>query len=172
MNKQTIVSGGWRTGMAKDQLIFIIICSAAVAVAVVSLTVFLTSDKSLRAIRWQCISCDHEFSQKTAELPPIECRKCGGQAVQLGYRTCSECKKEVLSSRSRLNEQAQAEREASEGGIPGMQGPSPMEIQFWLKQGDGTYGWSDWIPAGSLEIRQYYVSLQCSECGADLSDSN
>ena len=185
MNEQTIVSGGkscrrkvagsaWRAGIAKDQLIFIIICSAAIAVAAVTLVVYLTSGEQMRTVKWQCISCNHEFASKSAETPPIECQQCGGQAVRLTYRTCPECKKEVLVSRARLTEQGQAKRDASrdqsDGKIPGMGETLPMEIQFWLKQADDTYKWSEWVPTNSPHLlQQYGTRLQCSECGAGLS---
>ncbi len=89
MNKRMVVSGGgflrrkfagsaWRAGIAKDKLIFIVICSVALTIAAVTLTISFTSDKPLRTVEWQCISCNYEFASKSAEIPPIECPKCGG----------------------------------------------------------------------------------------------
>ena len=159
-------SSAWRAGIAKDQLIFIIICSAAAAVAAVSLVVSM-GGKPTPTVEWQCISCNYEFSNKSAELPPIECPKCGEQAAQLTYRPCPKCEKPVLTARSRLTTQGQAKRDASSGGRAGR---LPMETQFWIKQADGTYKWSEWISMSSPQVIQQYDSrLQCPEDGASLS---
>ena len=160
-------SSAWRAGIAKDQLIFIIICSAAAAVAAVSLVVSM-SDKPPPTVQWQCISCNYEFSNRSVERPPIECPKCGEQAAKLTYRPCPKCGKSVLTARSRLTTQGQARRDASSGGRAA--GRLPMETQFWIKQADGTYKWSEWIPASAPQLRKQYASrLQCPEDGTSLS---
>lgn len=181
MDEQMIVSGdrflrrkfagsAWRAGIARNELIFSIICSAATAVAAVALVVSM-SGKPTRTFELQCISCNYEFSEKSAGLPPIECPKCGGQAVWLTYRPCPECEKPVLVSRSRLTKQGQAKRDASsDEEMQGSTEPLPMEIQFWIKQADRTYKWSEWISMNLPHLlQQYGTRLQCTECGASLS---
>ncbi len=172
---------GLRAGVAKDQLIFIIICSVAIAVAVVALVYSFTTGKTV-ATGWQCLDCNKEFVLKTSEMPPIECPKCGGQTVRLNYRQCPECGTENLISRVRLTEQSQVEREKikaggtqQEGGPPSMFGPIstmmmlPVEVQYWHKQADESYGWTPWMDAGTLAAIQFEGSLSCSECGARLT---
>ena len=173
---------GLRAGIAKDQLIFTIICSAAIAVAVVALVYSLTRSK-VPTTPWQCLDCNYELSMATTEMPPIKCRKCGGQAVRLNYRICPECGKQNLINRVRLTEQSQAKREEIEaaGGRqeqdrrPSMIGPVatimmlPKECQYWTKQTDGSYGWTPWISAGSPAAIQCERKPPCSECGAGLT---
>ncbi|NIA07748.1 MAG: hypothetical protein GWP14_08990 [Actinobacteria bacterium] len=103
---------------------------------------------------WQCLQCGRTFSMEITELPPIECPKCGGEAVKLRYHRCQACGKKVVISRLRLTEKGQAQREAmrkqaeaaggSAAGPPGPMMP-PMESQYRLKQSDGGYGWSPWV---------------------------
>ncbi len=171
---------GLRAGIAKDQLIFIIICSVAIAVAVVALVHSFRGGKTV-ATKWQCLDCNRELVMKTAETPPIECPKCGGQAVRSNSRMCPECGRENLINRVRLTEQGQARRQeikaggTRQEGSPGLFGPVatmmmlPMEIQYWHKPADGSYGWTSWMPAGSPAAMQFERSLHCSECGARLT---
>ncbi len=163
-------SSAWRAGIARNELIFIIICALAVTVAAVTLFVSL-GGKPTRTFTWQCISCNYEFANDSAELPPIECPKCGGQAAWLNYRPCPECQKQVLTSRSRLTKQGQAIRDASSKEEMQRRAESlPMEMQFWIKQADGTYKWSGWIPTNLPHLlQQYSIRLRCPECGADMS---
>ena len=182
MNEQTLSSGGnlihrrfagpgLRAGMAKDTLIFVIICSAALVVAAVTLLYSFRGGETVYPVKWQCLDCASEFSKKTAELSPIKCPKCGGQAVRLGFRACPECKKQVLVSRTRLTEQGQAQRDASagqqDGGRLGII-MRPKEIQYWFKQADGSYGWTPWVPVASPAAMQFEMNLQCNKCGASL----
>jgi DNA-directed RNA polymerase subunit RPC12/RpoP len=167
-----------RSGIAKNQLIFIIICSAAIGVAVVTMAIHLWSGGSgaRRAASWQCLKCNAEFTKKTTEMPPIACEKCDGQAVSLNRLACPKCEEEVLISRMRMTEQGKAQHEARkaqmDGGRPpmppgmGMMGGLPMEMQLWVRGTDGNYAWSKWTP--SSVAGQYYSSLTCEKCGASL----
>ena len=162
-----------RSGIAKNQLIFIIICSAAIGVAVVTMAIHLWSGGpgARRAASWQCLKCNAEFTKKTTEMPPIACEKCDGQAVRLNRRACPKCGEKVLVSRMRMTEQGKAQHEAmkaqTDGARPPMgMGMLPMETQLWVRGTDGNYAWSEWIP--SSVAGQYYSSLTCEKCGASL----
>ena len=169
-----------RAGMAKDKLIFVITCSAAIAVAVLTTAFTLWSGGSggrMGPSQWQCLEpgCGYEFSKNTREHPPIECPKCGGQAVRVNYRKCPRCGKNVLVSRMRLTEQGQARYQnikGSSGQVSAMpRGPGmalPMEIQFWAQQADGSFGWTDWILPGDPQIGQSVSVPKCSKCAAPL----
>lgn len=168
--KSAVVS--LRAGIARDKLIFIIICSVAVTVAVVTLAVtqFSGGDGTRSKWQWQCLEHGHEFSSRTKEMSPIECPKCSGDAVKLIYRKCPKCGENTLVSRMRLTKQGQERREAmktEERPRPGisMMGPTglTMEVQFWYKQEDGSYAWSDWVPMG-----RRYRGQVCLKCGASL----
>ncbi len=160
---------GLRAGIAKDKLVFIIICSAAVAVALVTMLTYLLSGPKLGApVPWQCVDCDYEFSSRTVTLPPIDCSKCGGQAVRTYYRSCPGCKKEVILHRQRRSSQDQAQP----AFIPGRPGGSlAMEFQYWHKQPDDSYAWSDWLHPLSPPALQIKADLQCPYCGAKLNPS-
>ncbi|MCK4850989.1 MAG: hypothetical protein KAT11_06550 [Phycisphaerae bacterium] len=160
--------------MAKDKLIFIIICSAAIGVAVIALAIFLFG--AAESQLWQCLECDDIFKKKTSQLPPIDCPKCSGQAVALRYATCPECGKKVPESRRRLTEQGKAQEEAmrkrqEEGGFL----PPPMalmgmgaaqEIQYWVPQSDGSYAWTNWLNAMDPRVARIPLVLKCEKCQA------
>ncbi len=161
---------GLRSGIAKDKLVFIIIFSAAVAVALVTMLTYLLSGPKLGApVPWQCVDCDYEFSSRTVTLPPIDCSKCGGQAVRTYYRSCPGCKKEVILLRQRRSSQDQAQP-AFITGRPGGWSPA-MEFQYWHKQPDDSYAWSDWLHPLSPPALQIKADLQCPYCGAKLNPS-
>ena len=159
--------------MAKDKLIFIIICSAALALASVSLVLVFTGGPGSRLdTTWRCLDCNYYFGKKTAELPPIPCPKCGGQAVKVTYRDCPSCGKKVLRLRLRLTEQGQAQREALQkqaettGQLTAPMMSPPMDVQFWVKQPDGKFGWTAWMLGVSPEAIQTQRNLRCSNCDA------
>ena len=169
----------FRSGMAKNQLIFVIICSAALLVAAVTLVHFFTgSSRKATAGSWQCLDCEAAFNKKTRELPPIECPKCSGEAVRVIYRKCPDCGAKVICFRQRLSEQGKAQRDAMKkqdesGGQPAaMMGPMmmgmDMEMQYRAKQADGSYAWTDWLnplasPQATQELQR---NTRCSECDA------
>ncbi len=171
---------GLPAGMAKDKLIFIIICSAAIAIAVVTMAFTLFPGRSgskIRPSQWQCLDCGHEFSKDTREPSPIECEKCAGEAVKVNRRKCPECGEDVLVWRMRLTEQGQAQYQKMKelsGQMPVMlMGPGaamglPMESQLWVQQDDGSYGWTDWFVASGPQMGQAYSFLKCSKCDAPL----
>ncbi len=173
---------GFRCGMAKDQLIFIIICSAALLVAAVTLVHYFTGTSEKDIKTWQCLKCSYKFTKKTSEYPPIECPKCGGDAAGTVYRDCPECGKRVLCYRLRLSAQVQAQRDAmmkqaESSGQPASMGPMmnpDMDIQYWIKQADGSYGWTDWmnIMASPQQVQELQKTLRCSECDALLFTSS
>ena len=179
--QREFAGAGLRAGVAKDKLIFIIICSAALAFAAATLvySVFKPRTKHFD-VTWQCLACNNEFDLKTDEQPPIPCPKCGGQAVRVIYRDCPACGKKVLSFRLRLTEQAQAQRKATrkQGGAAGKPGAlpfelmrPPMDIQYWVKQPDSSLGWTAWMLGGSPQAMQTQSDLRCSKCGAPLFPS-
>ena len=165
---------GLRAGIAKDKLIFIIICSAALAVAVVSMVRFFTSSK-YPDMTWQCLDCNARLTLEIEEFSPIECPKCDGEAVRVLYRNCPNCGKKVLYYRIRLTAEEQDKREARRAA--GQPEPGPMtrratELQYRVKQADGSFDWTPWIavdtPEGQRQVRQFYDSLLCPNCDAPL----
>ncbi len=100
-----------RSGMAKDKLIFTIVCSVAIGVAVITMAISLFPRRTVAAGSqlWQCLECDDIFKKKTSELPPIDCPKGHpGQAVALTYRFCPHCNEDVLESRWRFTAEGKA----------------------------------------------------------------
>jgi len=172
--------------MAKDKLIFIIICSAAIGVAVITMASFLFPRSSrARGVRqWQCLNCDDIFKKKTLEWPPIECPKCSGQAVGFSYRTCPQCGEEIVVSRWRLTEAGKAQEKArkAQEEAKGFRGPPqgpfgpmgmgpPIETQYRAQQNDGSYGWTDWISSRTPAAVMIYSTLKCEKCQALLYPS-
>ena len=160
-----------RRGVAKDQLIFIIICSVALAVAAVAMvTSFTGGGKKTRAGEWQCLDCDKTFSAKSTGGAAVTC-KCGGEAARLVSRLCPSCDKKVLVYRIRMPEQP--EGAGGPGGPPGMgmMGMAPSEMQIRIQLEDGTYGWSDWISSASPQLQQVFVNMPCPECGQSMTPS-
>ena len=167
-----------RAGMAKDKLTLIIVCSAALGVAVLTLAVKQFSGGGFGGLtsRWQCLNpeCDKEFSRELTQQPPVECPSCGGQAAKLIHRKCPKCGEENVIYRTRLTEEGLAQYEATKDEQPKEKGPirigagaiMPSEVQFWHKQEDGSYAWSDWMP-----MNQMYRGQVCSKCGASLYES-
>ena len=173
--KRQLPGSGWPRGALEQKTVFIIICVVAIAIAAVAIgSHFLGGGAGGIGSRdnWQCLKCDHTFFDATLDPSPIECPKCGGDAVKLGYRTCAECKKKILVSRSRLREDAAAAyRQRKAQG----QAPMPMEMMAWprdvqwrVQQADGSYGWTEWMPRNSAEDRQVRETIKCPKCGANL----
>jgi DNA-directed RNA polymerase subunit RPC12/RpoP len=164
---------GSRPGVAKDQLIFIIICSVALAVAAVALVQFFRGGSKVRPSSWQCLdaNCGHEFTRKKPMSPLVECSKCGGTAAMLRYRPCPACGERVLVGRMRVSGQIPAGGPGGPGGLGGrgMAMMQPMDIQYRIQQDDGTYIWTLWVPAGSPQSMQMEQSLVCPKCGEGIS---
>ena len=146
---------GARTGIAKDQLIFIIICAVALTVAAVTLVHSFSSRSKVRPSTWQCVDCGKEF--KKVAQPPVECPKCGGVAERLGYRACGACGKKVLYCRMHI----QSPPEGAAGPAGGLPGPrmlpgimQPVSMQYWVKQEDGSFAWSQWMLVSSPQAQQ------------------
>ena len=168
-------------GIARDKLIFIIICSAAIGVAILAMASYLYSRGSANQEKkvWQCLECEYEFTKITTEMPPIDCPKGHpGQAARLGYRECPTCGKKIVLSRVRLTEGGRVQYEAmqaqanqTDAAAPGAVSPEmslPQEIQFRYKKDDGSYAWTEWRSADFRDMRDIFESLTCSECGAKL----
>ena len=154
---------GLRAGMAKDQLIFIIICAVAVTVATVTLVRSFSPGSKVRPGAWQCVACDNEF--EAAASPPPKCPKCGGRAVRLVYRDCRSCGKKVLVCRIHVPEAPEGATGPG-GGPPGLgMMMQPMPMQYWVKQEDGSFAWSSMVMGGSPQAIQLERSLICPECG-------
>ena len=170
----------WPSGVARDQFIFGIICTAAVFVAIIVLVTQITPRSSgPKASDWECLDCGNTFNEKAFRIPPTQCPKCGGQAAMLHYTTCRSCKEKAVQSRFRLTEQAQAQyadikiqvekQGYTKSGPPvGLPMGMPMESQYRIKKDDGSYGWSEWVPQGGPEALLLLNSMTCPECGARL----
>ena len=170
LRDSTVISGGacapreypgpgHRAGLAKDKLILIIVCVVALSVAAFVLVRMSSPSAQIPRGSWQCLGCDRSFNMKTTHRPPFLCPECGDEAVRLSYRTCPKCGQKVLVCRLRPANRPKT------GMFP------PMDIQFWLKQDDGSYGWTLWIDASSPQVQEIERGLRCSKCGADLSSS-
>jgi len=173
---------GLRSGMTKDQRIFVIICSAALLVAAVTLVHFFVGSSRKDSIdtEWHCLACGNDFGKKTKKsafgTPPLaNCPKCGGEAARVVYRKCPICGEEVQCYRLRLSKTGHAQKEAMEGqsqstGQPMVRGPQSMaldtEIQFRVKLADGSYGWTDWMNSMGEQQKAAQEDVRCSECGA------
>ena len=147
-------------------LIFLIICAAALAVAAVAIVRSVSPGTKLASTGWQCVGCGHQFNNKTTEDAPIECPKCGGQAVRVLYRKCASCGKKVQFARVCLTAQGQAQRDfmkkqAEAQGKTYKRMPMmspPLDMQFWTKQPDGSFAWG----AEGLPIRLRSLNFRAS----------
>ena len=158
---------GRRAGMARDRLIFVIICSVAIGVALVTVVLTIFSGPEAGAgTTWQCLQCDREFTIRTLQMPPIDCRKCDGQAVRTYYRSCPACRKRTILHRQRRTGQGPSGQEYSPGK-PGSSGP--MEFQYWVRQSDDSYAWSDWMQPLSARALRIKAGLRCQHCDAKLN---
>jgi len=164
---------GLRAGMARDRLIFIIICVVAIAVAGVTMAISLLPARAkIRSVDWQCLECNHEFSTKTSgAMTPVYCPKCSGQTVGVRYGKCPHCGKQVPMYRFRVRQTEQEQGLA----VPGVPGPLetrmqvvPGEIQYWIRQADGSYGWSRWMGMTDPQISQFRADSRCPQCEAKL----
>ena len=171
---------GLRSGMAKDKLTFLIVCSVAIAVAVIAMVIsFLPGESSQTGEnQWQCEGCDARFELETSELPPIKCPECGGEAVGLSHRFCLTCREDVLVSRWRFTAEGKARHEDLEArGLTGANAlpplaaglSSPREVQYWVRQDDGSYMWSEWLNSNGSVARELQVDLTCEKCGQLMS---
>ena len=155
--------------MAKDKLIFIIICSVALAVAAVTMVQLFTKGSGRIRTRtsWECLDCGYDFDKKTEEAPPIECVKCGEQAVRRVYRDCSKCGEEVFIYRIRAIGKSTAPPASGQATGPPIMAP-PAEVQFEIKQADGSFGWTDWVPSSSQQAAQLRNEVHCQKCDTAL----
>lgn len=159
-----------RTGIAKDQLVFIIICAAALAVATFTLVRSFSKGSKAQSSIWQCVDCGNEL--KKAAYPPAECPTCGGQVARLVNRNCPSCGKNVLYCRAHVPQAAEGSTGPG-GGPPGLDMMmQPMPAQYWVKQEDRGFGWSPKAMAGSLQATQLERGAVCQECGANLSSTS
>lgn len=176
MSKKTANSGGnraqrelatadCRTGMAKDQLIFLIICSVAVAVAAVTLAFYFMGSSGDGPNDWQCPKCEYKFAKSGGAGSLVYCPKCEERAAKLSYRICRQCGAKNVASRSRISKEGEAIVLQHEGKDYGMLPPG--ERQYWIKQPDGSYGWSDWQSSGAM-LKEITRTAVCSECGVKL----
>ena len=171
------ITGAWPAGMSRRELIVTVVCLAVIASAGVFITSYLVGGESFEG-NWQCLQCEHTFSRKTYEPPPIACPKCGGQAVNLIYRKCPDCGKKNLVWRLRLTEAAQAHltelKSRSPNGFVDLEviGKLPNELQYRLRQSDGTSTWTQqWFSPASPEAEDVRAALKCSKCGVRLFKS-
>lgn len=164
---------GLRAGIARDQLIFVIICLAATAVAIIALVIFFMPARTqATSVDWQCLECNYKFNIKTTgPITAVHCPKCSGQAVAVRYGKCPHCGKHVPMYRCRMSE-----TEQEQGlNMPGVSGPLGMHtqrvpevIQYWIGQADGSYGWSRWMGTTDPQIGQARADSRCPQCRAKL----
>ena len=171
--KATVVS--FRRGKITDKQVFIIICTAAILVAAITLgNFFLGSGLRLKSVpNWECLECGHKFSQsgQRLPLPPIDCPQGHkGQAVMLGYRVCPDCYTQILYSRTRLTKEfaEEVQRLRDQGYEPTEQEAVnwPREVQFRLLDTDDQ--WTNWVIWRSPEAVQIQADMKCPQCGASL----
>ena len=187
--RRRLAGADWGAGMAKNQLILTIVCAAATALAAVALLTFLMSSGAKPILpTWQCVKCDYEFSFETPVFPPVDCPKCSGQAARVSYQKCPHCGKQVPMYRTRVAEHVRDEimamkkqleeelkdQDPEAGGainplVMRMMMAPPKELQFWVKQDDGQYGWGPWLDNDAPETWQLFETLRCSKCGGQLS---
>jgi len=97
--------------------------------------------------------------------PSVKCPDCGAEAAKMGREFCPKCKKMSIIIRTRLTiESQQAVAETK------IQPILPRDIQYWVKQSDGSYKWSDWMLKGSDMAQQVWRDLQCPECSTSPRD--
>ena len=162
-------------GKITDKQIFIIICSAAILVAALILGNFFLSGFGLKQVpNWECLECGHKFFQSGEKMsvPPIDCPEGHkGQAVMLGYRICSNCRRaRILYSRIRLTrEYAEKTQQLRDKGYEPTNRETadwPREVQFrLLDTGDQ---WTDWVLWRSPEAAEIQAGMKCPKCGRDL----
>ena len=173
------VSGNLRPGLARDQTIFISICSAAILVAAVALVSFVRSQSSMPFVGdWQCLQCGQSFDSKSLLPGPIDCPECPGQAVKLIHKECPKCGKTSLVCQMRLTESAQKEfadyqashaQELAAGQFPKIVFQLPMEARYRIRQPDGSYTWhQDWLYTESAQAQQIRADQRCPHCQAPL----
>ena len=161
-------------GKITDKQVFIIICSAAIAVAAVVLGGFFMGGPRLGAVpNWECLECGHKFFQggQKPPLPPIDCPEGHrGQAVMLGYRICPDCHTRILYSRMRLTKEyaERIQQLRDQGYEPTAQETVdwPREVQFRLLDTDDQ--WTDWVLWRSPEASKIQATLKCPKCGRAL----
>ena len=164
-------------GLARRQLIVAIVCAVVIVAAGVFITFYMVHGGVFEG-NWQCLRCEHIFSRDTFEPSPIECPKCGGQAVNLIYRKCPRCGKANLVWRLRLTESAQAYlaelRSRSPDGFVSFEviAHLPNEVQYRIREPNGTYTWDqDWLSPTSPEAKDIRAGLQCAKCGEQLFEN-
>lgn len=172
------VNSARSTGLARNELLFVIICSAAVVVAVLAVVGFFAGQRGTPFVGdWQCLNCEHTFSSNTQEMPPIACPECKGPAVRLIYSSCPNCRRKVAAQRISLTSQGQAQRKVLRSQYP--QGPAqelylmqvgmlPTESQYWVRSPEAGDGWTEWILAASPRTLQMRQEILCPKCGVRL----
>ena len=173
------VSVNLRPGMARDQTIFISICSAAILVAAVALVFFVRSQSSTPFVGdWQCLQCGQSFDSKSLLPGPIDCPKCPGEAVKLIDKECPKCGKTSLVSQMRLTQSAQKEfanyqashaEELAAGQFPKIVFRLPMEARYRIALPEGKSSWHEqWLFTGSDQAQQIRADQRCPHCQAPL----
>ena len=149
-------SADLQAGIARDKLIFIIICSAALIVAAITIVRFSKKNSGPPAVGWQCLECDHQFNTPPTEAQPVYCPQCGGAAANFLYRECPKCAEKNVVGRVRHPQQ-------------GDQAAAGAETQYRIKQSDGTYTWTDWVSVFSpMAHQRLQPQMMCTKCDANL----
>ena len=175
--RKPISGKSWRAGVSQRQLVVIMCAAALVGITAVVLDLFTPDKSQLGSPVWQCLKCNDDFTSKSTDIPPIECPKCGGEAVLLGHRLCPGCDRYALLLRKRLTKQGQVEYAAIKAGRKDRGddgGPTgilmlPMEAQYWVTQPDGSRAWTGWMITNSPMAMQLRTTAKCSHCEAYLT---
>ena len=171
-------STGSRPGKIDEKTTFIIICVAAICIAAATLIVPRLMPKGGRqtGVRLECPNCNKQTIPKTPMARYEKCSECGVSPMQVIERKCGGCDEKVSYTRMRLTKRGEEQYEqmmASAGeGRPPMMGMEPggmmafeQEVQYWIKQDNGDYGWSAWMNSMSPEATAMQQQYTCPKCG-------
>lgn len=167
---------GFRAGAMEDKQVFIIICSVAIGIAIIAMGWYLFGGRGRSrgdTMTFECLSCNAAVTAENTAEPFAKCPECGKYAARVSRAKCPACEEISLYSRTQLTKEGAAGYEAMKaqggGNVPPMMmmggAGFPQDVQYWLKQSDGSYAWSEWVPLGSqkaLALQNQYV---CPKCG-------
>jgi hypothetical protein len=170
---------GSRPGKIDDKATFAIICVAAICIAAAALIVPRLRPKGRRqtGFRLECPNCNKQIIPKTPMARYEKCSECDVSPRQVIERKCGGCDEKVLYIRMRLTKRGEEQYEqmmasAGEGGPPmmGMMAPGEMmtydqDVQYWVQQDDGNYGWSASMNRMSPEATAMQQQYTCPNCG-------
>ena len=165
---------GFRAGKMDEKTTFVVICVAAICVAVVALIVPRCAGRRGGAgMRLECPSCNSKVTPENPMDTFPKCSKCGVYAIRVLERECRGCGKKAPYSKTRLTEAGEQQYEqmkaSGEQQVAPMMGMGPgmmydQEVQYWIEQ-DGNYGWSDWMNTRDPRAMEMQKQYTCPNCG-------